>query len=393
MDDDIPEHEDSDLATTRGGPAGFPRLFDRFQVKGKLGKGGMGVVWRAYDEMLECDVALKVLSEVLCADASALDQIKRMTARAMALSHPNIVKIHGLVGDNEAGAEAAIVMEYVAGETLAAMRVDKRDRVFSAVEIAPWIAQLCDALAYAHGEANALHRDLKPANLMVNGAGQLKVSDFGIARSIHDSVSDMALLLRDTAGTLVYMSPQQADGEKPTPMDDIYAVGAVIYELLTGKPPFHSGEIYQQILHRMPPPMADRRMELDVEAPDKIPESWERTVAACLSKDPAQRPQSAAAIWEMLNAPGPKSKASRAGAGGARSRGCIPVLVGVVLFAILLIGAGWWWLRCEEPRRAGNATVVGQDAEDAARRPHAGASVAENAGLRKLVSKLPGGVL
>src|SRR5438093_1030635 len=117
-------------------------------------------------------------------------------------------------------------------------------RVFTAGQ--RWVEQLCEALAYAHERARVVHRDLKPANLMINTKGELKITDFGIARSLSDSVS-MLTMARGTSGTLVYMSPQQLDGDKASHLDDIYSVGATLYELLTGKPPFYSGGIERQI--------------------------------------------------------------------------------------------------------------------------------------------------
>src|SRR5437899_11445292 len=127
-----------------------------------------------------------------------------------------------------------------------------------------WMRQLCDALDYAHNHARIIHRDLKPANLMVNQRGELKISDFGIARSLGDS---MSMLTREegTSGTLVYMSPQQLAGEHGSHLDDIYSMGATFYELLTSKPPFYSGNIDRQIQERLAPSMTERRKEFNIE--------------------------------------------------------------------------------------------------------------------------------
>src|SRR5262249_6143908 len=165
-------------------------------------------------------------------------------------------------------------------------------------EIATWTSQLCDALDYAHNHAKAIHRDLKPANLMVNQQGDLKVSDFGIARSLADSVSRLTME-QGRSGTLVYMSPQQLDGERATHLDDIYSLGTSIYELLTSKAPFYSGNIDRQIHERVAPSMTERRKELDIE-PALVPQVWEDAVAACLAKDPSRRPQSASEVAQRL---------------------------------------------------------------------------------------------
>jgi TolB-like protein/Tfp pilus assembly protein PilF len=189
-------------------------------------------------------------------------------------------------------------MEYIDGETLSNLRAEKEQRVFDPDEIATWISQLCDALDYAHNHANVIHCDLKPANLMVNQRGDLKITDFGIARSLTDSVSRLTAQ-QGRSGTLVYMSPQQLGGDRSTHFDDIYSLGASIYELLTSKPPFYSGNIDRQICERVAPSMTERRKELDIE-PAFVPQLWEDAVAACLAKDPPRRPQSAAEVAQRL---------------------------------------------------------------------------------------------
>src|SRR5438445_4368306 len=189
-------------------------------------------------------------------------------------------------------------MEYVNGETLSNLRAGKEHQVFEPHEIAGWISQLCDALDYAQNRARVIHRDLKPANLMVNQRGDLKVTDFGIARSLADSASRLTAE-QSRIGTLVYMSPQQLSGERGTHLDDIYSLGATIYELLTSKPPFYSGNVDRQICDRIAPSMTERRKELDIE-PALVPQVWEDAVAACLAKGSSRRPQSAAEVAQRL---------------------------------------------------------------------------------------------
>jgi TolB-like protein/Tfp pilus assembly protein PilF len=189
-------------------------------------------------------------------------------------------------------------MEYVDGETLSTLRAEKEHHVFEPHEVAGWIAQLCDALDYAHNRAKVIHRDLKPANLMVNQRGDLKITDFGIARSLADSASRLTAE-QGRSGTLVYMSPQQLGGDRGTHLDDIYSLGATIYELLTSKPPFYSGNIDRQICERVAPSMTERRKELEIE-PASVPKIWQDTVAACLAKHPSQRPQSTGEVAQRL---------------------------------------------------------------------------------------------
>jgi serine/threonine protein kinase len=177
--------------------------------------------------------------------------LKRETRRSLELTHKNIVRIYDFIHDQTSG---CISMEYVDGDTLSNLRADKPHKVFEPDELTDWTSQLCDALDYAHNHARIVHRDLKPANLMVNQRGDLKVADFGIARSLSDSVSKLTMQ-HGKSGTLVYMSPQQLDGERGTHLDDVYSLGASIYELLTSKPPFYSGNVDRQIREKIPPPM------------------------------------------------------------------------------------------------------------------------------------------
>src|SRR5206468_4134739 len=275
--------------------AGGQMVFGRYKLVKVLGRGGMGIVWLAHDQELEREVALKFLPDLMIQDRAAFDQLRRETRRCLELTHPHIVRIHDFVHDDRSG---CISMEYIDGETLSNLRAEKKQRVFEPDEIAAWTSQLCDALDYAHTHANVIHCDLKPANLMVNQRGDLKVTDFGIARSLSDSVSRLTLE-QGRSGTLVYMSPQQLNGDRCTHLDDIYSLGASIYELLTSKPPFYSGNIDRQICERVAPSMTERRKELDIE-PAFVPPVWEDAVAACLAKDPSQRPQSAAEVAQRL---------------------------------------------------------------------------------------------
>src|SRR5216683_681544 len=258
----------------------------------------MGIVWLARDEELERDVALKFIPDLMIQDHAVFDQLKRETKRCLELTHSHIVRIHDFVQDGRSG---CISMEYIDGETLSNLRAEKEQKVFEPDEIATWTSQLCDALDYAHNHAKVIHRDLKPGNLMVNQRGDLKVSDFGIARSLGDSVSRLTAE-QGRSGTLVYMSPQQLDGERGTHLDDIYSLGATLYDLLTSKPPFYSGNIDRQICERVVPSMTERRKEFNIE-PASIPQIWEKTVADCLTKNPLRRPRSALEVAQRLQLP------------------------------------------------------------------------------------------
>jgi TolB-like protein/Tfp pilus assembly protein PilF len=237
-------------------------------------------------------------------------------------------------------------MEYVDGETLSNLRAEKEQKVFEPQELGGWIAQLCDALDYAHNHAKVIHRDLKPANLMVNKRGDLKITDFGIARSLADSASRLTAE-QGRSGTLIYMSPQQLSGERGTHLDDIYSLGATIYELLTSKPPFYSGNIDRQICERIAPSMTERRKELDIE-PASVPQIWEDTVATCLAKDPSRRPQSTIEVAQRLQLPARSTLITTAGGKTPKNKKLIVCGI-AALFALTLAGLYFGVFRPREP--------------------------------------------
>lgn len=328
------------------------KLFSRYTLVKTLGRGGMGVVWLARDDELERDVALKFLPELIIRDRAVLSDMKRETRRSLELTHKNIVRIHDFVYDDQSG---CISMEYVDGDTLSNLRVDKPRKVFEPIELADWASQLCDALDYAHNHARIIHRDLKPSNLMVNQRGDLKVADFGIARSLNESVTALTMQ-RGRSGTLLYMSPQQIEGERGSHLDDIYSLGASLYELITSKPPFYFGNIDRQIREKTAPRMTDRRRELEIEG-GPIDANWEEVVRACLAKDPPRRPQSVSDIAKQLAVPSPKTRrAQRAAAKGSNKRVGLLVAAGV-LVSIAALG-GWYFGFFENFGKARNVVTA-----------------------------------
>ncbi|MES1166806.1 MAG: protein kinase, partial [Pseudomonadota bacterium] len=292
------------------------------------GRGGMGVVWRVRDEELGETLALKFLPEVVARDPVAVDKLKEETRRARRLRHPNIVQVFDFVRDD---AMAAVSMEFVAGTTVGQQRLAQPGKVFTAAKLAPLVAQLCAALDYAHQQAKIVHRDLKPANLLVTNDGQLKVADFGIARSLTETHTRLTNGTGGTSGTLLYMSPQQLMGEKPAAADDIYALGSTLYELLTGKPPFFRGEataMLLQIREKKPLPLAEQCAELGTTA-EPVPPEWEEAILACLEKDPLQRPQSAGEFLRRLEPGAAKAVFVKSGtdrAEGKTTKGAAPVV-------------------------------------------------------------------
>jgi serine/threonine protein kinase len=290
----VTDHELFQATTARGFEPGQV-IFNRFVLTRVLGRGGMGIVWLAHDKQLEQDVAIKVLPDIVMHDKEAVGDMKRETKRSLQLNHHNIVRIYDFNQDEKG---AGISMEFVDGETLSAAKAERPNGCFDVEDVGPWLEQICEALAYAHNTAKIVHRDLKPANIMLSKNNTIKVTDFGIARSISDSISRVSMR-HASSGTMVYMSPQQSSGARSSSSDDIYALGATIYDLLTGKPPFYSGNIQHQLENIVPPRMADRRIELERHG-NPIPEIWEIAVASCLEKEPSRRPQSVQELAQYL---------------------------------------------------------------------------------------------
>jgi serine/threonine protein kinase len=290
------DHPNDEPTLPGGTPLRSGRVvFGRFQLEKLAGRGGMGVVWLARDQKLDRPVALKFLPEVFFLDPAARDDLKRETRRSLELTHPNIVRIHDFVDDEEM---AAIAMEFVDGPTLSQLRIEQPSRCFEPSAISAWTATLCAALDYAHDTGRCVHRDLKPGNLMITSREVLKVADFGISCTLHSTATRVSTW-KSTGGTLGYMSPQQLIGELAAPSDDIYAIGATLFELLTGTTPFRSGDLALQIRERIPETVSDRRRSLNLPT-EGIPQVWDDTIAACLEKQPEQRPATAAEIARRL---------------------------------------------------------------------------------------------
>lgn len=287
--------------------------FDRFRMltprdakDSIIGEGGTGIIHLVRDELLDRIVALKLPHESILRDPGARFDVIRETRQAIELTHPNIVRIHDF---HESRRNWGISMQYVRGRNLDEWRHvgstgTRRTIVTYDVErITAWISQLCDALIYAHEEAHMVHRDIKPKNLMLerweDGHERLLLTDFGITQKLRMHTMMLSRVQsrtdgKGTMGTLPYMSMQQIHGESASIFDDIYAVGATIYELLTGRPPFYEGsyaQIRTQVETVVPPGMNQRLQDFDIPARE-IPDIWEDAVSACLAKKTGDRPPS-----------------------------------------------------------------------------------------------------
>ena len=260
-------------------------LVGRYELRAVLGRGGMGEVFEAVDHQLNRAVAVKILHPELAADGRFPARFRREARTVAGLSHPGIVAVFD-VGEDDG--HAFIVMELVAGRTLGQL-------IASEAPIDPGrVARIgmaaAQALAHAHSRG-VVHRDVAPGNLMVTSGDQVKVLDFGIARAARGSARPGS---GTTRGTVTYVAPEQLVGQSPDHRADIYGLGAVLYELATGRAPF-TGETADQIAERV-------RTETPV-APGLlagVPAGLSETIQRCLAKDPGARPADAGALAEQL---------------------------------------------------------------------------------------------
>ncbi len=259
----------------------------RYEIRSKLGAGGMGEVYLAQDTKLDRKVAIKLLPESLVADEQARKRLVREAQAAAKLDHPNICSIHE-VGEEDG--RSFIVMQYVEGETLDIRMKRKRLELSESLSIT---TQVADALVEAHAHG-IIHRDIKPSNIMITPRGKVKVLDFGLAKMMAselavDTEAETAMVLTQTGlvvGTAPYMSPEQLRAERLDGRSDIFSYGAVLYEIIGGRRPFEAkslAEITSAILMRDPPPLQSHS--------GMMPAGLESLVLKCLEKEPARRYQ------------------------------------------------------------------------------------------------------
>jgi eukaryotic-like serine/threonine-protein kinase len=283
----------------------------RYRLEREVGHGGMATVYLAHDEELGRPVAVKLLPRHLADDADFRARFMREARLAGRLSHPNVVRVYDA---GETDGRPFIVMEFVSGSSLADAGRLPAGR---AIELG---LQACAGLQHAH-DAGVVHRDIKPANLLVSDEGVLKIADFGIARAAESTRHTQAGTL---LGTAAYLAPEQIAGADATPASDIYSVGAVLYELLTGRPPYAFSSLAELAAQQ-----ADGSITPVRDLERTVPQDVEAAVMHALARDPSFRPASAAELAQELA--GTAAEPATAPLRQPRRRRTTPWLVGAVL--------------------------------------------------------------
>ena len=354
-------------------------LQNRYRIIKQLGSGGMGSVWLAEDTQLDGKLfAIKMLPSILVANKRAYNQLKSEALVAMKLIHPNIVQIRAFEENNS---NPFLVMDYIRGKSLDRCLVDWGN--LNSDEVSSFLKPIAEALDYAHSKG-VVHRDVKPSNIIVGEDGTPYVLDFGIAREIQETMTFVTGKM--SSGTLMYMSPEQLHGQSPKKFQDIYSFAAMVYECLTGRPPFCRGQIEYQIDHDDPEPL-----------PKDI--SIASSVMAGLAKKPEDRPTSCVAVLEGNYTGEETLDEVTASSGGvvsavrSRSRALIFGIAGGVFALFCVIGIVWHLADSnarEEARQAAEKERIAQlerEAAEEARRiaeQEAKAKEAERARIAKI---------
>jgi Tol biopolymer transport system component len=321
------------------------RTVDRYHVVAELGRGGMGVVYKARDTLLDRFVALKVLPPERGEDPLRRQRFLQEAKAASALDHPGIVAVHDV---RQVDGQDVLVMEHVSGETLERRMAS---RALPLTEALGYAAQIADAVSRAHA-AGIVHRDLKPSNVMITDEGRIKVLDFGLAKLTQPAFPDDEgpTLARDPSltdeglavGTIAYMSPEQACGKSVDARSDVFSFGVMLYEMLTGRHPFRRGssvETLAAIRAAVPEPPTRLKPDLPVEV--------ERAVLRCLHSDPRRRWQSLSDLGAVLEDLREDSSSGRRPVPVAAAtperwrRWLLPAALAVV--SVAAVAGGWLW--------------------------------------------------
>ncbi|HEY5429756.1 MAG TPA: protein kinase, partial [Solirubrobacteraceae bacterium] len=267
---------------------GTTTIAGRYRIEGRLGVGGMSTVHLAFDNRLERYVALKLLAEHLADDPTFVSRFRREALAAARLVHPNIVQVFDF-GFDSGHHQHFIVMEHVTGNSCAELLRDRGHLgMDEAIDI---VGQACRGLDYAHRNG-VVHRDVKPGNLLVSDSDVVKLADFGIARAAdQSSITQVGSVL----GTAAYLSPEQARGDEAGPQADLYSLGVVTYQLISGRLPYEASSLSELALKQQ----RESPIPLDDLSPE-VPHALAQAVAAALAIDQHQRPADAIELAEML---------------------------------------------------------------------------------------------
>lgn len=315
-----------------------PTRIAHYEITGKLGEGGMGVVYRAIDTRLNREVAIKVLPPTVASDLDRMMRFEREARLLASLNHPNINAIYGI---EQSGEFSALVLALIEGPTLADRIAAGPAPLEEAIRI---VRQLAEALEYAH-ERGIIHRDLKPANLKVTPEGTVKVLDFGLALaltndgagsasgdpSISPTLSMHATRMGTILGTAAYMAPEQAKGKAVDRRADIWAFGAIFLELLTGRPAFGGDTVAEVLASAIKEPPLYR-------LPADTPAAVRRLIARCLEKDPRQRLQAIGEARILLAAPLEETIAAPPPAAGTGTHRLPWAIAAALLLALAALG-------------------------------------------------------
>jgi eukaryotic-like serine/threonine-protein kinase len=264
----------------------------RYRVERMLGQGGMAAVYLAHDAELERPVAIKVLAEHLASDEAFRQRFLREARMAAKLSHPNIVHVYD---QGEEDGRPFIVMEYVEGMTLGDEL--RENGPLAPARVVDLGLQICGGLEHAHA-SGLVHRDVKPGNLLLRADGTVKIADFGIARAAQ---ATKLTQIGSVLGTAAYLAPEQAAGEQVTAAADIYSLGCVLFELLTGRTPYVFETLPELVFKQREEPITPIR-----ELRPEVPVALEAAVMHCLARNPEYRPASAAELAQELAAGSPE---------------------------------------------------------------------------------------
>jgi serine/threonine protein kinase len=267
---------------------GTTTIAGRYRIEGRLGIGGMSTVHLAFDNRLERYVALKLLAEHLADDPTFVSRFRREALAAARLVHPNIVQVFDF-GFDSGHHQHFIVMEHVSGNSCAELLRDRGHlELAEAIDI---VTQSCRGLDYAHRNG-VVHRDVKPGNLLVSDSDVVKLADFGIARATdQSSITQVGSVL----GTAAYLSPEQARGDEAGPQADLYSLGVVTYQLISGRLPYEASSLSELALKQQ----RESPIPLDELVPE-VPRALAQAVATALSIDQRERPANAIVLAEML---------------------------------------------------------------------------------------------